>query len=281
MPTEPPATRWRSNSEWIAFRRSRWRAARSNSSAAAAASIFVLLLRLDLAVAAGEEVDDRVDVAAVLLAADVADAGRPAALDVVVEAGAAGAPAGLGPLAGAELEQLAEQVERLAHPLGAGEGAEVGAVGAVLLAGEVDARVVLVEADADVGVGLVVAQADVEARPVALDEALLGQQRLRLVGGDQHVEAVDPRGEPASRRRRSARRRVCGSSGPCRRRAARRPCRRRGRRRGNRAARGAAARSARSRETPSRRRLVVGHRSKSRLLATRPNPHAETERAQK
>src|SRR5262249_37423991 len=55
-----------------------------------------LLLVLDLAVAAGEEVDDRLDVAPVLLAADVADAGRPAALDVVVEAGTAGTAARLG-----------------------------------------------------------------------------------------------------------------------------------------------------------------------------------------
>ena len=153
-----------------------------------------LLLGLDLAVATGEEVDDRVDVVAVLLLADVADAGGPAALYVVVEAGAAGAPARLGPLAGAELEQLAEQVERLPHPLGAGEGAEVGAVRAVLLAGEVDPRVLLVEADADVGIGLVVAQADVEVRPVALDEALLGQQRLRLGGGDEGLDAVDAGG---------------------------------------------------------------------------------------
>src|SRR5262249_23996290 len=114
-----------------------------------------LLLGLDPPVATGEEVDDRLDVAPVLLLADVADAGRPAALDVVVEAGAAGAAAGLGPLAGAELEELAEQVERLAHPLGAGEGTEVGAAGAVLLAGEVDPRIVLVEADADIGIGLV------------------------------------------------------------------------------------------------------------------------------
>ena len=178
------------------------------------------LLGLDLAVAAGEEVDDRVDVAPVLLVADVADAGRPAALDVVVEAGAAGAAAGLGPLAGAELEQLAEQVERLPHPLGAGEGAEVGAAGAVLLAGEVDPRVLLVEADADVGVGLVVAQADVEVRPVALDEALLGEQRLGLGRGDEGVDAVDARGQAGCCRRRSARRPVCGSSAPCRRRAA-------------------------------------------------------------
>jgi hypothetical protein len=156
---------------------------------------FRLLLGLDLAVAAGEEVDDRVDVVAVLLPADVAHAGRPTALYEVVEAGAAGAPARLRALAGAELEELAEQVERLPYPLGAGEGAEVGAVRAVLLAGEVDPRVLLVEADADVGVGLVVAQADVELRPVALDEALLGQQRLRLGGGDEAVDAVDPGGQ--------------------------------------------------------------------------------------
>ena len=38
------------------------------------------LVALHLAVAAGEEVDDRVDVAAVLLARHVADAGRPASL---------------------------------------------------------------------------------------------------------------------------------------------------------------------------------------------------------
>src|SRR5205085_835540 len=94
-------------------------------------------------------------------------------------------------LAGAELEQLAEQVERLADPLGAGEGAEVGAAAAVLLAGEVDARVLLVEADGDVGIGLVVPQADVEARSVALDEALLGQQRLRLGRGDEALDPLD------------------------------------------------------------------------------------------
>ena len=63
------------------------------------------------------------------------------------------------------------------------------------LAGEVDAREVLVEADADVGVGLVVAQADVEPGPVALDEALLGQQRLGLVRGDQELDPLDAAGD--------------------------------------------------------------------------------------
>ena len=273
MPTEPPATRWRSNSDWIALRRSRCSAARSNSCACRRLLHLRLLVGLDLAVAAGEEVDDRVDVAPVLVLADVADAGRPAALDVVVEAGAAGAAAGLGSLAGAELEQLAEQVERLPHPLGAGEGAEVGAAGAVLLAGEVDARVVLVEADADVGVGLVVAQADVEARPVALDEALLGEQRLGLVGGDEDVDPVDPRGEaglaagevrgdPLADRARLAdveqlAARVVEEVDAGRRRAAR----------------GAAAPSA-PREGS---RVAFAHRPKGRLLASRPTSTPETE----
>ena len=159
-----------------------------------------LQVALDVAVAAGEEVDDRLDVSPVLLAVDVADAGRLAALDVVVEAGDSRAPAGLGPLAGAVLEQLAEQVERLAHPPGARERAEVDPAGAVALAGEVDARELLVEADAHVGIGLVVAQPDVEPRPVALDELLLGEQRLGLGLGDQEVDRGDLLDERRARR---------------------------------------------------------------------------------
>ena len=239
VPTVPPATRWRSNSDWIAFEPVAVQGGALELPRRRRRLHLRLLVGLDLAVAAGEEVDDRVDVAPVLLLADVADAGRPAALDVVVEAGAAGAAARLGPLAGAELEQLAEQVERLPHPLGAGEGAEVGAAGAVLLAGEVDPRVVLVEADADVGVGLVVAQADVEARPVALDEALLGEQRLGLGRGDEGLDAVDARGQA----RLAAGREVRGDALADRARLADVEqlavgARRRGRRRGRRAARG-------------------------------------------
>src|SRR5262245_535408 len=100
---------------------------------------------LDLAEAAGQRRDHPVDPLAVLPLADVADARRPAALDVVVEARRAGAPAGLGALAGAEQEDLAEQVERPAHPLRARVGPEVDALATVALAREVDAREVLVE----------------------------------------------------------------------------------------------------------------------------------------
>jgi hypothetical protein len=146
---------------------------------------------LDVAVAPGEEVDDRLDVLAVLLLGDVSHARRLAALDVVVEAGAARGAARLGAVARAVHEDLAEQVERLAHALGVAEGAEIRAVPAVLLAREVDARELLVEADPDVGVRLVVAEADVEDRPVALDELLLGEERLGLGLGRDEVDVGD------------------------------------------------------------------------------------------
>ena len=149
-------------------------------------------IALDIAVAAREEVDDRLDVSPVLLAVDVPDAGRLASLDVVIEAWDPRPATRLGPLAGAVLEQLAEQVEGLSNPPGAREGAEVDPPGTVALAGEVHPRVLLIEADAHVGIGLVVAQPDIEPWPVALDELLLGEQRLGLGLGDQEVDRADP-----------------------------------------------------------------------------------------
>ena len=122
---------------------------------------------------------------------DVADAGRPAALDVVVQARRARAPAGLDALAGAEQEDLLEQVERAAHALGVRVRAEVQALAAVALAREVDARELLVHRDRDERIGLVVAQADVEARPVLLDEVLLGEQRLGLGGDEDELDRLD------------------------------------------------------------------------------------------
>ena len=59
---------------------------------------------LHIAVAAGEETRDRVDVPPVLLAVDITDAGRLAALYVVVETGHARAAAGLRPVASAVLK---------------------------------------------------------------------------------------------------------------------------------------------------------------------------------
>ena len=87
-----------------------------------------------------------------------------------------------------------------AHALGVRVGPEVGAAGPVALAREVHAREVLVERDRDERIGLVVAQADVEARPVLLDEALLGQQRLGLAGDHHALDALD-RSRPSRRGR--------------------------------------------------------------------------------
>ena len=157
----------------------------------------LLEVALDLLEAAGQERHHAVDPAPVLLPGHVADAGRSAALDVVVQARRPGVAAGLRPLARAQLEDLAEQVERPAHALGARVGPEVGTVPAVALAREVDAREVLVEADRDVGVRLVVAQPDVEARLVLLDERLLGEQRLGLGRDDERLDVVDLVGERA------------------------------------------------------------------------------------
>ena len=165
----------------------------------------VLEIALDLLEAPAQERDHAVDPLPVLLLGHVADAGRPAALDVVVEAGGAGVAARLGALAAAQLEDLAQQVERAAHALGARVGAEVDAVAPVPLAREVDARELLVEADRDVGVRLVVAQPDVEARLVLLDEGLLGEQRLRLGGDHERLEVVDLVGQRA----RAVERRIC------------------------------------------------------------------------
>jgi hypothetical protein len=63
----------------------------------------------------------------------------------------------------------------------------------VALAREVDARVVLVEADADVRIRLVVAQPYVVDRAVALDELLLGEQCLGLGLGGDELDVADLR----------------------------------------------------------------------------------------
>jgi len=66
---------------------------------------------------------------------------------------------------------------------------------AMALPREVHTRELLVEAHADVRVRLVVAQPDVELRAMALDELLLGQQRLGLGLRDEEVDRAHPADE--------------------------------------------------------------------------------------
>src|SRR5262249_26196890 len=70
----------------------------------------VFEVALDLPVTAGEEGHDRLDACAVLVLRHVADTWRLTALDEVVKTGAAARATWLGAVAGAELEDLAEQV---------------------------------------------------------------------------------------------------------------------------------------------------------------------------
>ena len=151
-----------------------------------------------------EELDHLVDQLAVELLRDVADAGRVAALDVVVEARDAGVPARLRPLARPELEDAVEHVERLAHLLRVRVRPEVDDPAPVALAREHDARVLVLDRHGDVRERLVVAETDVERRPVALDEVLLEVERLDLGAGDDHLEVGDAADEARDRRARVA-----------------------------------------------------------------------------
>ena len=109
--------------------------------------------------------------------------GASAALDVEVEARDARVAARLRPLAGTELEDAVEDVERLAHLLRIRVRAEVDDTAPVALAREHDARVLVRDRDRDVRKRLVVAQPHVERRAVALDEVLLEMERLGLGAG--------------------------------------------------------------------------------------------------
>jgi hypothetical protein len=89
-------------------------------------------------------------------------------------------PAGLRPLAGSELEDAVEHVERLAHLLRVRLRAEVADAAAVSLAREHHTRVVVLDRHGDVRERLVVAEPNVEGRLVPLDEVLLEVERLDL-----------------------------------------------------------------------------------------------------
>ena len=101
---------------------------------------------------------------AVVLLRHVADAGRQAALDVVVEARDPAVAAGLRALARPVGEDAVQDVERLAHLLRVRVRAEVDDAAPVPLAREHDARVLVLHGHRDVRERLVVAQPDVERR---------------------------------------------------------------------------------------------------------------------
>jgi len=114
----------------------------------------------------------------IVLAADLAHAGRGATLDLVLQAGACAALEH-GIRAVAQLKDALQLRKRPVDRAGAGKRAVIAALFAFRAAMFPDHRKIM-RGDEDVGKALVVAQEHVVARLEVLDEVLLQQQRLGL-----------------------------------------------------------------------------------------------------
>src|SRR5262249_31003627 len=125
--------------------------------------------------------------------AEVARGG--ALVDRVEKAGSEPSPAGVVLLdverAGAELEDLLEDLDRAAEALGPGERAIQLNVAVERLAGEVDAGEALAGGDLEVGERLVVLQLGVVPRLDVLDEPGFHEQRVDLAFGLEEVDVGD------------------------------------------------------------------------------------------
>ena len=126
------------------------------------------------------EGDEAVDVGAVLLDRDPAGAGAEALADLAGEARPAARHRALvvRVLAGADREELQQQVERLVHRPDLGVRAEVPGAGDAALARDHRAGRLVAEGDHEVRVGLVVLEAHVERRMELVDPGDLELQRL-------------------------------------------------------------------------------------------------------
>ncbi len=156
--------------------------------------------------AAGEEVLGLLHERLVAIKADLAGAGRRAALDLVEQAGPRAAVED-GIRARAQEEGALERVDRAADRTGRGEGAEIVALARARAAMLGDLRRLVVAGDEDVGERLVVPEQHVVARPQALDQIGFEQQRLGLGARRdelhrrrRHDDALDAPGEAADAR---------------------------------------------------------------------------------
>ena len=146
--------------------------------------------RLLLAV---QEVDDLPDRGAVVGLRDGLDARALASVDVVEQARPLEHALALGDVevAGAEREDLAQQLQRLVDARGRCVRAEVAAAVAHQAPRPDDAREVLAQRDLHERVALVVAQPDVEPRAMLLDQVRLEQVRLADRVGDDVIDVRD------------------------------------------------------------------------------------------
>ena len=131
---------------------------------------------------AGHEVAEVVDDLAVVLGADVADAGRGALVDVAEQARPADLAGALEDAVGAapHREDPQQDVDGLADRPGVAVGAEVAGALALGAAADHHPRELLADGHREPGVGLVVAVLHVEARVELLDPGVLQLERLDL-----------------------------------------------------------------------------------------------------
>ncbi len=159
---------------------------------------------LDLAVAPTQEAAHLLDDRGVLVLFDAPHARRRAALDLVLQAGP-GARREHAVGTGAQREGALQRVERAVDRSGRGERPEVLVAGLARAAVLGELRPFGVAADDDIGKRLVVAQQHVEARPEALDQVVLEQQRFGLAVGDREFHGRGRRHHPHQARREPGR----------------------------------------------------------------------------
>ena len=137
------------------------------------------------------EHDNLADDLGIVFLAGIARAGRHAAIDVVLQAGAgvfARDVLGARPVR----EQTLDQVHGLPHGVGGGERPKIaGPVLVVHLPSDVHPGEFLAQINLEIRVGLVVFQAGVVAGFVPLDEGILQDQRLGRRVGDDVLEVVE------------------------------------------------------------------------------------------
>src|SRR5439155_12124907 len=137
-----------------------------------------------------KEVDHALDRRAIVGSRDGLDARPLAPVDVVQQAGPFedALPFRDLQVAGAEREDLAQQLERLVDARRGCIRPEIAAAVAGELSSADDAREVLAQGDLDERVALIVAQPDVEARPMLLDEVVLEKIGLANRVGDDVLD---------------------------------------------------------------------------------------------
>ena len=149
----------------------------------------VLQAREQRLLLAFEKEHDLVDRAIVLFFRLIADAGRQAALDVVLQARTL-APSVDRLAARAQRKDEPHQIDQLAQAVRVGVGSEVARAVVAHHAREDDARKRLV-GHLQVRIALVVAQPHVERRLMALDQVGFEDERLDLVGDDDRAHVDD------------------------------------------------------------------------------------------